>query len=77
MESELLSGAAEARIQARSLRVSSWERIRAFIIEKFPEPHRIKKWTQCYLILEAILCIYLLICLIRIDQYEETKESPN
>lgn len=66
---------AEARIHAHSLRVTKMQRIRAYFMELFPLPHTIRKWTQGYLIFEAFLSIYLLICLVLINSDQAT-EAP-
>jgi len=47
--------------------------MRTILLELCPEHFQIKKWTQCYLIFEAILGIYLLICLVQIA-HEKSKD---
>ena len=41
------------------------------MLERCPEHFKIKKWTQCYLIFETILLIYLLVCLVQIDRLKD------
>ena len=40
-------------------------------MEELPEPHKIKKFTQLYLIPESLLCIYLLFCVCVVDSKED------
>lgn len=49
-------------------RISKAALMRAIVMEEMPNPHRLKKFTQTYLIPESILFTYLLICLIIIDE---------
>lgn len=55
-------------------RVSKSERMRTIIMEELPEPHKLKKITQIYLIPESILCIYLLLCL-QLDKHDSCDDQ--
>ena len=70
-----LTSRAEAIIHARTLRVTTIDLTRAYLTELFPQPHKLKKWAQCYLIFETILSLYLLICLVAIYS-DRAKTDP-
>ena len=48
-------------------RVSKLQMMKTILMEELPEAHRVRKLTTLYLIPESILCVYLLFCLVWID----------
>lgn len=42
--------------------------MKAILVEELPDLQKLRKFTMLYLIPESILLIYLLVCLILIDQ---------
>lgn len=53
-------------------RISKAALMRAIIMEEMPNPHRLKKFTQTYLIPEFVLFTYLLVCLIIFDHDDDS-----